>query len=272
MDRITTFTAPTEILSSFLNSLQDLAAPVAALDGQLSGGYLSSSGTTISVSPVHKLVLGGVVASTTVATVLTPGSGGVPTLSTDTWYVVWAKITSGAVAFEVEEYAGNEPDLALVYKSGDTTLRYLGSFVTYSDSGTKILPFRQLPGGVVSYNQRLDTHVLLDTLTDATAAPHDADHSLDLSVRLPPHTASAVVRCKLNDSGSQYRFYFRNPGLTGYEGREFDIYPGGPTQTFYVGTVEGNGLQVLEVRTSTVTNTLTSLEVYCDGYVEMVSK
>lgn len=272
MDRITTFTAPTEILSSFLNSFQDLAAPVSALDGQLSGGYLSSSGTTISVSPVHKLVLGGVVASTTVATVLTPGSGGVPTLSADTWYVVWAKITSGAVAFEVEEYAGNEPDLALVYKSGDSTLRYLGSFVTYTDSGTKILPFRQLPGGVVSYNQRLDSHVLLDTLTDATSPPASVDHTLDLSPRLPPHTSTVVLRCKLNDGGAQYRFYFRNPGLTGYEGREFYVYPGGTNETFYVGLIEGDGLQVLEIRTTTVTATLTSLEVYCDGYVEPVSK
>jgi hypothetical protein len=176
------------------------------------------------------------------------------------------------VAFEVEEYAGNEPDLALVYKSGDSTLRYLGSFVTYTDSGTKILPFRQLPGGVVSYNQRLDSHVLLDTLTDATSPPASVDHTLDLSPRLPPHTSTVVLRCKLNDGGAQYRFYFRNPGLTGYEGREFYVYPGGTNETFYVGLIEGDGLQVLEIRTTTVTATLTSLEVYCDGYVEPVSK
>ena len=35
------------------------------------------------------------------------------------------------------------PILALVFKDGDPTLRYLGSFVSYTDSGTKIVPFLQ---------------------------------------------------------------------------------------------------------------------------------
>mgnify|MGYP006888282578 CR=1 FL=1 len=270
MQRITTFSPLQKILSSFLNSFQDAAAPISAMNGKLVGGYLRSSGTTISVSPIKSLVIGNTYSSTSVATVLTPGSGGVPSLTTDTWYVVYAGISGGTIAFTVEEYVGNEPDLALVFKDGDPTLRYLGSFVSYTDSGTKIVPFLQHPGGLVRYNQRLDSHILLDTLTNATAPPHDVDNNVDLSTRAPAHTSTVVLRCMLSGPTDKFRVCFRNPGLTGYEGTEFKVELGTDEtkRTFHVGPVEGDGTQVLEVRTTTDGATLDALEIYCDGYIE----
>jgi len=104
-------------------------------DGRLDwNGEISNtpSSADVVVGPIPYLSLGGVLLSTSSSTNVTTSG-----LAADTWYYLYAYNDAGSLLIE---YSTTGPDASRVFKSGDTTRRYLGLF--RSNGSSVILPFR----------------------------------------------------------------------------------------------------------------------------------
>lgn len=149
------------------------------------------------------LAVGGILRTT--GTSYTPTVG---TISVDTWYYLYAKVTAGAIAFE---HGTTAPDAYQQHKSGDTTRRFVCAFRTYTDAfngnadNVGIHPFRRGPDG--------RTHYLFPVLVgSAKADTAYADQSA--AVAVPPHGRLATIMAVLsNGSGAQNRVEARAKGI-----------------------------------------------------------
>lgn len=151
MQRQRTFTFQSQVPFADLDTWQDRCADVLAVNGLMLGGADLSSvdGSTIGISKIDALSLGaaanasGIVLSTSGASSFTPTTDVTTGLGivANTWYYLYA-YNSGSAASPVLSFecASTGPDAAKVFKSGDTSRRYVGSFRTETAT-TTIQPF-----------------------------------------------------------------------------------------------------------------------------------
>lgn len=225
-------TAPSVGLQELANRTRFL---VEAIDGELRGGYLHCAGDgVIRVSPIQSLIVGTQKGAKSTVTVLTPGSGGVPSLAASTWYYVYAYPDgSGGVSFEVTSITA--PDTSLTWRSGGTTRRYIGCYLA-TTSGTKILPFRQTSGGVYLFDPSLisegNAETLEATVTHTTdTTPKDTTVSRSL---WPPHVQEIKLGLEIVDQSGLANIHavFVGAGTTGYGSvREFSMAASGTDST-----------------------------------------
>lgn len=123
MDEIHHFASLDEITSAFLNALQAGALGIAQVPGAWVDGHrpamFMAGDNTIVIAATPGLCLGGVVLPAKAQTTLTVGG----TLTNPAWYYVYAYASGGVITYEASTTA---PDSSFLYKSGDSTRRYVG--------------------------------------------------------------------------------------------------------------------------------------------------
>ena len=200
MDRVTTYTTNSQVLSADLNGIQDRAAGLLQLVGTWIG---RKPDLVLTASPALEVRRhrGVVVGTTAGNSVLLPASAGqaitTGTLSNSTWYYVYAynggSYSSPAIAYEVSTTA---PDASLSIKNGDASRAYLGCF--YSDSGGAIRRFdANGASGQVRYRLTALTGGR-DDVKALDAVGNVAYTDLDLSAWVPDHAKSVVLGYKVD--------------------------------------------------------------------------
>lgn len=123
MDRYNTGAPGAVVPSAGWNDIQDRALGIAQVPGAWVDGHRPAmfmpGDNTIVIAATPGLCLGGVVLPAKAQTTLTVGG----TLTNPAWYYVYAYNNAGAIAYEASTTA---PDSSFLYKSGDSTRRYVG--------------------------------------------------------------------------------------------------------------------------------------------------
>lgn len=198
MQRVTTYSALAEVHASDLNAIQDDAAPASGVWGLALGGFdtYCLDGAAIAIRAVASLTMGAtglVGVASTVA--ITPS--GLATLTNNAWWYVYATVSAGAIAYEVSATA---PDATGIFKTGDTSRRYVTCFHTYS-SATTIRCFNRTPNGRYVYRftamnstEGSFTNGALCALQDTTTS---ASGTADLTQLVTPAAKIVLLRASL---------------------------------------------------------------------------
>lgn len=227
MDRVQTYAALQQILATELNAIQDNAAPVSGVNGLILSTFAvyCTNGTDLIISAIDALTLGGSVGSNTSIATFTPGG-----LASNTFYYVYAHVSSGAIAYETSTTA---PDTARIFKGGDTSRRYVCTIHTYSGS-TSIRQFTFLRGhyqfrfSAMTAAEVTGIFVPVSAATSTGAAYTD----IDLSAIVPTFAQFMDVCVSLTDgtSGNDCTVLTQPSGIldAGSNGQlySFDIYAG----------------------------------------------
>lgn len=243
---------------------------VEAIDGELRGGYLHCAGDgVVRVSAIQSLIVGTDRGVKSTVTVLTPGSGGVPSLSASTDYFVYAYPDgAGGVSFEVDTVG---PDVSVTWKTGGTTRRYLGHYRS-TIAGTKIIPFRQTAGGVYIYDSSLisegDTEILEDTVSHTTdTTPKDTTVTRSL---WPAHCQEIKLGLEITDSSGITNTHAvrAGAGITGNGAvRTFRMSAADTVAASMDITTTTTGFNVRTVSTAG-SGTTFSVKVFVEGFYE----
>lgn len=238
------------------------------LNGLLVGGdrmhtAAAVSGAGVWVPPIARLVLGSrALSSSADLEAPTPGGG----LVADAWFYVYARDSSGVLALES---SADPPDDALIFKSGDTTRRYIGCFRCNS-GGTGVLAFRKT-GRRYLYRGSADSgggelRVKFGTgsvgsFTDLLIARDDtAGDEL-----IPPHARLAILQSQLSPNTGIASLVFRTNGDTGVAFRHEEA--DGLSSAYRQWDVETDSSRKLEYSFATPGGT-TSYLIRCVGFEE----
>lgn len=203
MQRVTTYSPASQVLSADLNAIQDRAIGAVQASGAFFGyrPVLSSTGTT-------NLVIGasGGIAMGTGASQAIVGTGAGSTvvlagLSNNTWYYVYAYNSATWPSVTVAyEYNTTAPDAALLIKNSDALRTYIGCFRT--DGSANVIPFRTTRSGKYLYRWSALAGTRTDLLVGSvlnTAGWNDVilRNASAVSV-IPPHCRLAMLRAQVN--------------------------------------------------------------------------
>ena len=177
-------------------------------------------------------------------------SGG--TLSSNTWYYLYAYDNSGSVSYEI---SATSPSSARVFKTGDVTRRYLGCFRT-NGSGAPI-PMRAHGGRFTFRLSAVGTDT--QALSTTSAAPSATD--VALSSFVPPHTRAARVQATVTSSGGATVLNLLTKGDLIFVSGDLDGTPA--TNCFMVNSATG-AATVTTVGFATVTQTYVNEYVMTD--------
>lgn len=181
--------------SAGIDAFQDAAAPASGVWGLALGGFdtYCLDGATIAIRAVASLTMGAtglVGALGTVAYTPTP-------LSNNAWHYVYAVVSAGAISYETSATA---PDATGLFKTGDTSRRYVTCFHTYS-GGTTIRCFNRTPSGRYIYrftamnsSEGSATNGALCVLQDSTTT---GSATADLTGLVPPAAKIALLRATI---------------------------------------------------------------------------
>ena len=252
-----------------INLIQDAALGIAQAPGLMTGpAYVySTSGTTIIISPISSLMMSSPngTLSTSSDTTFTPS--GLPASGLQYLY---AYNSSGSIAFE---YSTTGTDATRLYKSGDTTRRYITCFLV---SGSAIVPFFKEGGTYLYQRTRAASGVL--TALSAGNATDPAYTPVSLSNWIPSHTRvvkfTAIFKPRMD-------FLDTADIITGGDGGVVVITHnlalagvndgGGGTGTVSLDsvtqeyTILGNSSQAIAYKVSHANSNLT---IYVNGFVE----
>jgi hypothetical protein len=196
MIQLQTFAALQKITSAFLNAFQDAAAPVSSLNGYLRGGDIRVQGSgQVVAAPISALILGNTYADSNGSELTISPTGLTPSV----WYYVYAHRTGAGSPNIGLEVSTTAPDLALVFKTGDVTRRYLGCFPTTSGGGTPYT-LRACRGRYLYADM---TEASLAALSSGAATTYA---SVDLSAWVPPHAVATILHAELHNdtAGAQF--------------------------------------------------------------------
>ena len=177
-------------------------------NGLLVGGDKAdcSDGATVNVSAIKAVTIANKTYSANAQALTNSVLEGGGSFANNTWYYVYAYVSSGALAFQITTTA---PEASLVWKNGTTTHRYLRSFRTNA-SGV-IYRFRA-SGNNVTYRRSGHTTNAFSVLSaSATASFTD----VDCSVFVPPHARLARLWANFqiaDDADGQRQALFRTNG------------------------------------------------------------
>lgn len=210
MNRETTFAPLSQILSAFLNDLQDNAGPIGSMNGVMVGGDLiqSSNGTDVIVSRIRGLTIGQNYGFSSVSShTVTPGF-----VVKDTWGYIYADLAAGvnfAPSTLSLSVSTTGPDSSLIFKTSDVTKRYVGCFRTYdSGAGVKILPFRASRRRYrYSFSKVLNNGLLILNNVSTPVTPTallntPLVESGGTSALIPPHARWAELYAQVTNDGS----------------------------------------------------------------------
>lgn len=141
------------------------------------------AGMRLYVSPLSVVLAKRRLATVAESTVV-PGA-----LAAATWHYLYAYNAGGAVAFELSV---TPPDASRVFKSGDTSRRYLASVRT--DGAGVPWPFRRTPSGTHRWRRTAMATVDTEVLSAGMAAVWT---DVSLAALVPPHARLATVRAML---------------------------------------------------------------------------
>lgn len=154
-------------------------------------------------------------------------AGGVA-LTADTWYYVYAKVTSSALALEISSDA---PGSDGIWKNGAVgTHRYLFCFRT--GTGTTVLPMT-MRRGIYRYDLSEISAPVLQVLAITSAVPTSFTN-IDCTARIPPRATLGHFRVEMinADATNWGRTEFRKDGAT-TEVLQVDCPPAGASHNAY---------------------------------------
>lgn len=181
MSRFQNYVALQQILATEMNAIQDAAIVEALAVGGASPYTVSATSVLVTVRPIRACVIGNVQYATAADLTYVPAGLGV-----NSWNYVYLKVTAGALALEISTTA---PDATLVFKTGDTSRRYVCAF--FATAANAIRGFRK--AGPI-YRLDMDT-VPTFTPADSTGAGVWVDLALGTGATgfVPPTARIAYV-------------------------------------------------------------------------------
>jgi hypothetical protein len=162
-----------------------------------------SAGVGIIVGRIRKLVIDGVLLSTSGEEVVSTGS-----LTADSWNYLYARNNSGNLAFE---WSTTGPENSRVFKSGDATRRFLCSVRTVISD---VIPFRKENGRVIYKASDYVGGALIPATNGTTSSSTYVDVSF--AIYIPPHSRILLMRMSAGgvDAASQVTHSVRTKGST----------------------------------------------------------
>lgn len=242
-------------------AFNNAAAPGQVYVGRLEGGDIRSVSDNIHVAPLKASILN---ASTGAQEFCETFEETVhaPSLANNEWKYVYLSI-SGGLPTITSSTTG--PDVALKFKSDDTTKLYLGHFRT---QGTPhIRPFRKVGRHYLYLVGRANSST--DVITDLGASGQVTSFTdVSLASLVPPTSRMADLRLRLQATGSATgSAYLRPNGQSTVVLQVMVDNQVADAQAFVSGWMETDDAQVIELDTDQTTNTTTA-EIRVLGYLE----
>lgn len=185
--------APADVLFIRALEVQPLASvALSAVTDDLSGVLVGAEevvaedrggGMAVYVSPIQALVLGNIRFSSAELDISATA------MSVSTWFYLYVYASGGSLALELSTTA---PAAGRIFKSGDTSRRYLGAVRT--DSTGTAMAFRRVRG-MHRWTRTGITVARLRALSSGSAA---AWADVSLASQMPPHARLARLRLSLN--------------------------------------------------------------------------
>jgi len=267
VQRVTTYSPASQVLSADLNAIQDRAIGAVQASGAFFGyrPVLSSTGTT-------NLVIGasGGIAIGTGASQAIVGTGAGSTvvlagLANNTWYYVYAYNSATWPSVTVAyEYNTSVPDAALLIKNSDALRTYIGCFRT--DGSANVIPFRTTRSGVYLYrwSKLAGTRTDLQCLSAGSSASY-ADvilQNVSAVSLIPPHARIAKLLAEVNGAIGTFA-QVRTKGDTS-DALDLPALLAAPGMVHYPFEIETDSSLTIQYKK----NTATDLSLYVTGFSE----